>query len=108
MDAPPRPARATRAIKSLAFVPAPGRVRVKLVIAELEARLEVTPTYPDQWNQLGLLRASLGSLPEATACFERAIAIHPRFLGALENRAWAAIASGDVEGWHRFRASPDG
>lgn len=73
----------------------------------LEERTEKTPGYPDLWNRLGLFHATLGKLEDAGTCFERALAINPRFLGALENRAWAAIALGDAYGWERFLDGPD-
>jgi tetratricopeptide (TPR) repeat protein len=73
----------------------------------LESRLERTPGYPDLWNRMGLFRAAEGKLDEANRCFERALAANPRFLGAVENRAWTALASGDAHGWERFIEGPD-
>ncbi len=73
----------------------------------LEARLERFPSYPDLWNRLGLFQAANGRLLDATASFERALAINPRFLGAVENRAWVAVASGDDDAWQRFLEGPE-
>jgi tetratricopeptide (TPR) repeat protein len=72
----------------------------------LEARLERSPGYPDLWNRMGLFRAAQGKLDEAGTCFERALAANPRFLGAVENRAWTALASGDAYAWERFFEGP--
>ncbi len=80
---------------------------VETAAALIEQRTEKTPGYPDLWNRLGLYHATLGRLDDAGTSFERALAINPRFLGALENRAWTAIALGDVYGWERFLDGPD-
>lgn len=80
---------------------------VEAAAEALEARLERFPSYPDLWNRLGLFQAVTGRLPDASSSFERALAINPRFLGAVENRAWTAIALGDVEAWQRFLEGPE-
>jgi tetratricopeptide (TPR) repeat protein len=73
----------------------------------LELRLERSPGFPDLWNRMGLFRAAGGKLDEAATCFERALAANPRFLGAVENRAWTAVAAGDAHSWERFFEGAD-
>jgi Tfp pilus assembly protein PilF len=73
----------------------------------LEQRIERTPGYPDLWNRMGLFRAAEGKLDDAGRCFERALAANPRFLGAVENRAWTALAAGDAHTWERFIEGAD-
>jgi tetratricopeptide (TPR) repeat protein len=87
--------------------PVPYEEAVSGAMAALEARLERHLSYPDLWNRLGLFQAAAGRLPDATASFERALAINPRFLGAIENRAWVAIAAADDEAWERFLEGPE-
>ena len=87
--------------------PAPFAKAIEGAARALERRTEETPGYPDLWNRMGLFFSAIGALEEAQGCFERALAINPRFLGALENRAWAALASGDGTGWRRFQQGPD-
>ena len=101
------PSQGKRALQSFPLVPAPRPDVVEATIQQLETRLERFPSYPDLWNQLGLVRAAAGSLAEATACFERALAVNPGFLAALENRAWAAITAGDGGAWERFHGSAE-
>jgi len=92
---------------AFAIAPVPYAEAVAEAMAALEARVERFPTYPDLWNRLGLYQAAAGRLVDAGASFERALAINPRFLGAIENRAWLAIANGDDEAWKRFLESPE-
>lgn len=80
---------------------------VEAAARAIEERTDKSPGYPDLWNRLGLYHAILGRLDDAGTSFERALAINPRFLGALENRAWTAIALGDAYGWERFLDGPD-
>src|SRR5690349_24340058 len=84
------------------LAPAPFAAAIEGAARALERRTKETPAYPDLWNRMGLYFAAIGALDEAEGCVERALAINPRFLGALENRAWTAIAGGDQDGWRRF------
>ena len=106
MDTPPPKG---PAVPSGAFEirPVPFPEAVAATFGALEARLERFPSYPDLWNRLGLFQAASGRLVEAGASFERALAINPRFLGAIENRAWVAVAAGDDHGWQRFLEGPE-
>ena len=87
--------------------PVPFPVAIAGASAALEARLERYPSYPDLWNRHGLYQAASGRLVDAAASFERALAINPRFLGAVENRAWVAVAAGDDDVWARFLEGPE-
>lgn len=87
--------------------PVPHEEAVAGAMAALESRLGRHPSYPDLWNRLGLYQAAAGRLLDAVASFERALAINPRFLGAIENRAWIAVAAGDHESWERFLEGPE-
>ncbi len=89
------------------LVPAPFAQAIEGAARALERRTHDTPAYPDLWNRMGLYFAAIGALEEAVRCFERALSINPRFLGALENRAWCAIASGDGFAWRRFEEGRD-
>lgn len=91
-----------------AVAPVPYRDAVAEATAVLEARIERFPLYPDLWNRLGLFQASTGRLLDAGASFERALAINPAFLGAIENRAWLAIAGNDEDAWKRFAVGTEG
>jgi tetratricopeptide (TPR) repeat protein len=91
---------------TFAIRPVPFEAAVTEARAALESRLERFPSYPDLWNRLGLYQASAGRLLDAGASFERALAINPRFLGAIENRAWIAVAGGDDDAWERFLEGP--
>ena len=90
-----------------AVAPVPFPDAVTAAASALEARLERFPSYPDLWNRLGLYQASAGRLLDAGASFERALTINPRFLGAVENRAWLAVATGDDDAWKRFLEGPE-
>src|SRR5947209_6516151 len=92
---------------SFSLAPPPHPAAVEAAARALERRTRDTPAYPDLWNRMGLYFASIGALDEADGCFARALAINPRFLGALENRAWTAIAAGEQPAWRRFEAGPD-
>jgi tetratricopeptide (TPR) repeat protein len=87
---------------SFTLSPAPFGAAIEGAARALERRTKDTPAYPDLWNRMGLYFAAIGALDEAGGCFERALAINPRFLGALENRAWTAVAAGDADAWQRF------
>ncbi|MEP7028580.1 MAG: tetratricopeptide repeat protein, partial [Candidatus Eisenbacteria bacterium] len=87
--------------------PAPFAQAIEGAARLLERRTQETPGYPDLWNRMGLYFSAIGALDEAVGCFERALAINPRFLGALENRAWCAVAAGDGFAWRRFEESRD-
>ena len=87
--------------------PVPFPEAVNEAAFALEERLERFPSYPDLWNRHGLFQAAAGLLDEASASFERALAINPRFLGAVENRAWVAVAAGDDDAWQRFLEGPE-
>ena len=89
------------------LVPAPFPSAIEGAARALERRTQETPGYPDLWNRMGLYFAAIGAIDEAQGAFERALAINPRFLGALENRAWCAIAGGDAFTWQRFEESAD-
>jgi tetratricopeptide (TPR) repeat protein len=89
------------------LAPAPFAQAIEGAARMLERRTQETPGYPDLWNRMGLYFAAIGALDEATSCFERALAINPRFLGALENRAWCALAAGDGFAWRRFEESAE-
>ena len=89
------------------LVPAPFARAIEGAARALERRTQETPGYPDLWNRMGLYFAAIGAIEEAAGCFERALASNPRFLGALENRAWCAIASGDSFAWRRFEEGRD-
>jgi len=95
--------------RSVAFTlaPAPYAAAIEGAARALERRTRDTPAYPDLWNRMGLYFAAIGALDEAKGCFERALAINPRFLGALENRAWTAIAAGDEAAWRRFESGAE-
>lgn len=95
------------AIAPFPLGPAPFAQAIEGAARLLERRTQDTPAYPDLWNRMGLYFATIGAIEEATSCFERALAINPRFLGALENRAWCAIASGDGLAWRRFEHSAE-
>ena len=89
------------------LIPAPFAKAIEGAARVIERRTEETPAYPDLWNRMGLFFAAIGALDEAASSFERSLAINPRFLGALENRAWCALASGDGFAWRRFEESSD-
>jgi tetratricopeptide (TPR) repeat protein len=89
------------------IAPAPYAAAIEGAARLLERRTQETPSYPDLWNRMGLYFAAIGALEEAIGCFERALAINPRFLGALENRAWCALAAGDGFAWRRFEESSE-
>jgi tetratricopeptide (TPR) repeat protein len=90
-----------------AIRPVPFPAVVGEAMSALEARLERFPSYPDLWNRLGLYQAASGRLNDAGSSFERALAINPRFLGAIENRGWIAVAAADHDAWHRFLEGPE-
>ena len=92
---------------AFAIAAPPFAAAVAEAAAALEARLERFPSYPDLWNRLGLFQAASGRLLDAASSFERALAVNPRFLGAVENRAWTAVASGDDDAWQRFLEGPE-
>jgi len=102
----PRPA-IPAATSPFPLVPAPFAKAIEGAARALERRTQDTPGYPDLWNRMGLYFAAIGAIEEAKGCFERALAINPRFLGALENRAWCAIALGDGFAWRRFEESSE-
>lgn len=107
MDAAARPPDPPIPPDGFAIAPAPFPAAVAKSMAALEGRLERSPAYPDLWNRLGLYQAAAGRLLDAGSSFERALAINPRFLGAIENRAWVAIATGDDDAWQRFLEGPE-
>jgi len=92
---------------SFALLPPPFAEAIEGAARALERRTKDTPAYPDLWNRMGLYFAAIGALDEAESCFARALAINPRFLGALENRAWTAIAAGDEPAWRRFEGGAE-
>jgi tetratricopeptide (TPR) repeat protein len=101
----PRPD--TPQVAPFALAPAPFPVAIEGAARALEKRTKDTPSYPDLWNRMGLFFVAIGAVEEGLGCFERALAINPRFLGALENRAWCAIAGGDSFAWRRFEESAE-
>ncbi|MEO6463027.1 MAG: tetratricopeptide repeat protein, partial [Candidatus Eisenbacteria bacterium] len=107
MEAAPTPPLPPPDPGTFAIRPVPFPEAVAAAAAALEARLERFPSYPDLWNRLGLFQAAAGRLTDAGASFERALAINPRFLGAVENRAWVAVATGDDDVWTRFLEGPE-
>ncbi len=92
---------------AFSLAPPPFAGAIEGAARALERRTKDTPAYPDLWNRMGLYFAAIGALDEAESCFERALAINPRFLGALENRAWSAIARDDAAAWRRFEEGVD-
>jgi len=91
----------------LSLAPAPFPAAIEGAARALERRTKDTPSYPDLWNRMGLYFVAIGAIEQGLSAFERALAINPRFLGALENRAWCAIAGGDSFAWRRFEESAD-
>ena len=89
------------------LAPAPFASAIEGAARALERRTKDTPSYPDLWNRMGLYFVAIGAIEEGLSAFERALAVNPRFLGALENRAWCAIAGGDSFAWRRFEESGD-
>jgi TolB-like protein/Flp pilus assembly protein TadD len=60
-----------------------ARARLESLPAELRARLELDPTNPDLWSELGRMEAVLGHREEALRCARKAMELMPESLDAL-------------------------
>src|SRR4030042_3696686 len=65
-------------------------------IDELTKAIELTPTYPDVNNALGVAHFFGGSREVAVEYFKRACEINPKYLEARLHLAYAAIELGDA------------
>ncbi len=49
------------------------------------ARLTLKPDFAEAHSNLGIIRQAQGKLPEAVACYERALALKPDYADAHNN-----------------------
>lgn len=64
--------------------------RFEQALAAVQPQIEADPGNPRLWTMKGIALDGLGRFPEALVSFERALAISPKMLSALEGAAEAA------------------
>ncbi|QOX80328.1 tetratricopeptide repeat protein [Trichlorobacter lovleyi] len=83
------------------------RADSELLLAK-EALLKATeadPSYPEAWQNLGLVHQDLLELPEAYLCLKRALALRPDYATARWNFALLQLLLGDyTEGFRNFES----
>jgi Flp pilus assembly protein TadD len=80
---------ARAAIAREAWAPAESR---------LDALTRAAPEVAELWSLLGLVRRKQGALDPAEAAYDRALALDPRHLGALEYMGELRLMQGDLQG----------
>jgi len=78
---------APRTPPAQAPAPATPQAQLDALLRQLHARTEQQPQDAQAWGQLARAQASLGRLPEASAAFERALALRPADAGLLADAA---------------------
>jgi O-antigen ligase len=96
--------RATQTERDIVVGLAGRKSAMPRAIADARAVTAQEPTRPDWWNRLGEVEGQWGSLTRAQRAFERALALNPWSVRALQGLMTVASIRGDEGAVARYRA----